>query len=152
MANTRDSGDLLAVQQLCARYWARADGDLSCALPDLFTTDATLVLGSLTLTGLAQIEAFFLERDGTQAASRRTTRHFAANYRVTPAGEGRLRVQSLVQVYVGTGDWPMESAVPAGIADFDDLCVFDAAHGRWQFARREGRTVFVGPGAARFAR
>jgi hypothetical protein len=149
---SRDAGDLLAVQELCARYWARADGDLSCALSDLFTFDGELVLGSLSLAGLVKIERFFVERDATQAASQRTTRHFASNYVTTPAGQNRLRVRSLVQVYVGIGDWPMESAVPSGIADFDDLCVFDPGQGRWQFARREGRSVFVGPGAARFAR
>jgi len=144
--------DLLSLQQLAARYWARADGDLSLPLVELFTADAALVLGSLSLQGLAQIERFFKERDFAQIDTRRTTRHVATTPLATPLDGGRVRLRSTVLVYAGTGDWPMESGAPSGIADFEDACVRDPASGAWRFARREGRTVFIGPGAAKFAR
>lgn len=151
MGRSADDMNLLALQQLAARYWARADGDAGEPLAALFTPDATLVLGSLRLEGLPAIEQFFTERDRTQAEARRTTRHIACNH-IANAAAGGVRLRSTVLVYVGTGEWPLESAAPAAIADFEDLCVHDAASGAWRFRRREGRTVFIGPGAAKFAR
>jgi hypothetical protein len=142
--------DILALEQLAARYWARADGDVGQPLEEIFTPDAALVLGSLALEGLPAIEAFFRERDVSQQQARRTTRHIACNHLVSVAPGGALRLRSTVLVYVGTGEWPMPSGVPAGIADFDDICVKDGAG--WRFRRRAGRTVFTGPGAAKFAR
>lgn len=151
MGERRDC-DVLSLQQLAARYWARADGDLAQPLADLFTADAALVLGSLTLEGLPAIERFFQERDQTQVDARRTTRHIASNPLVTRLVDGRVRLRSTVMVYAGLGDWPLEIGTPSGIADFDDLCVHDSATGEWRFAHREGRTVFIGAGAAKFAR
>lgn len=147
----KSADDILALEQLAARYWARADGDLGQSLADIFTTNATLILGSLALEGLPAIEAFFRERDLSQQQAQRTTRHIACNHIVTAAPGGALRLRSTVVVYVGTGEWPMPSGAPAGIADFEDICVKEAAGG-WRFRSRSGRTVFTGPGAAKFAR
>jgi hypothetical protein len=151
MDASRQGLDLLALQQLAARYWARADGDLAQSLARIFRPDGRLLLGSLTLDGLPAIEQFFSERDVTQRAAQRTTRHIACNHLATWLADDRVQVRSTVLVYVGTGEWPLESTAPSGIADFEDLCVRSPA-GDWQYQRREGRTVFIGPGAAKFAR
>ena len=143
--------NIAELQQLAARYWARADGDASQSLADMFPAAGTLRLGSLALDGLAAIERFFTERDATQRAAQRTTRHIACNHLATWLADDRVRIRSTVIVHVGTGPLPLESTVPAGIADFDDLCVLSAS-GRWLFERREARTIFAGPGAAKFAR
>jgi hypothetical protein len=146
-----EPADFMELQQLAADYWARADGDIGRTMEDLFTEDAVLVLGALHLSGRAEIGRFFDERDATQLANQRTTRHIGCNHRVSLIGENRALVRSTVLVYVGVGPLPLESGAPAGIADFEDICV----RGRlrpWLFARRAGRTVFVGPGAASFAR
>jgi len=143
--------DLLELQQLAAEYWARADGDMSLDLANLFTEDAELVLGSLRLAGRDAIERFFRERDATQLAQQRATRHIACNHRTTLIDADRALVRSTVLVYVGNGPLPMQSGAPSGIADFEDICVRAAAR-PWLFERRSGQTVFVGPGAASFAR
>jgi hypothetical protein len=143
--------DFMELQLLAADYWARADGDLDRKLEDLFTPDAVLVLGTLHLSGREAIERFFLERDAKQLQSQRITRHIACNHRVSLVDENHALVRSTVLVYVGTGSPPLESGAPSGIADFEDLCV-RARSRPWLFARRVGRTIFVGPGAASFAR
>ncbi len=99
----------------------------------------------------AAIERFFLERDVTQREGQRTTRHIACNHLLKPLEPGRVEMRSTVLVYVGTGAWPMQSTAPAAIADFVDTCV-RVPDGQWRFARREGRTVFIGAGAATFAK
>lgn len=151
MSDRIDPLAVLDLQRLAADYWARADGDLEQSIEALFTEDARLVVGSLELHGRSAIDKFFRERDATQQSAQRTTRHIACNHRMTDAGEGRVLVRSTVLVYVGIGTLPLPSAAPAGIADFEDLCERDAS-GRWRFARRTGSTVFVGAGAASFAR
>lgn len=142
---------MAALQQLAARYWARADGDLGIALDGIFTPDGSLQLGSLELVGLPAIERFFRERDVTQHEGQRTTRHIACNHLLKALGPDRIDVRSTVLVYVGTGSWPMPSSAPSAIADFIDTCVRTPS-GPWLFSRREGRTVFIGAGAATFAR
>ena len=149
--DTQACGEMAALQQLAARYWARADGDLDIALDRIFTPDGSLQLGLLELKGLPAIERFFLERDVTQREGQRTTRHIACNHLLKPLRADRIEVRSTVLVYVGTGSWPIQSSAPAAIADFADTCV-RGPQGPWRFARREGRTVFIGAGAATFAR
>lgn len=151
MTDSQADGELAALQQLAARYWARADGDLAVPLCGIFTTDAALMLGTLELQGLPAIERFFLQRDVTQREGQRTTRHIACNHLLKPLDEGRVEVRSTVLVYVGTGPWPMQSTSPSAIADFVDICT-RVPDGGWRFARREGRTVFIGAGAASFAK
>ncbi len=156
-ASLRDSREfvqpleLLALMQLASEYWTRADGARNLSVGELFTEGGVLVLGSLRLTGREAIDEFFKERDAAQRAVQRVTRHFAGNTIATVAGPGRAWVRSTVMVYSGQGALPLPSAAPSGIADFEDLCVHDAASG-WRFEERVGRTVFIGAGAPTFAR
>jgi len=153
----RDSRDLvppmelLALMQLASEYWTRADGLRNLGVGELFTETGILVLGSLRLTGRPAIDAFFRERDAAQRAIQRVTRHVAGSTIATVAGPGRAFVRSTVMVFSGQGALPLPSAAPSGIADFEDLCVHDAASG-WRFEERVGRTVFIGAGAPTFAR
>jgi hypothetical protein len=143
--------DLVELQQLAARYWARADGVTKYLVGDLFTADATLVLGSLSLSGLPAIEDFFHERDVAQASSGRITRHAACNFLAEYAAEGGVRVTSTVLVFTGSGVPPLPVSPPSGIADFEDLCV-RCGPGKWKFLRRVARSVFLGSDAPSFAR
>jgi hypothetical protein len=140
----------IALQQLCAAYWFCAD-QWSEGIGELFMEDGTLTLGSLVLTGRAAIEKFFRERAASMRTSGRTTRHAAGNFLVTAVEDERATVRSTVLVFSGTGARPLPAAAPSGIADFTDVCVRDAS-GRWQFASRVGRTVFIGTEAPSFAR
>jgi len=145
------ASDLVELQQLAAGYWARADGVADIPIRDLFTDDAVFILGSLTMTGRAAIDEFFRERDAMRLANQRTTRHVACNFLATPGGEGSVLVRSTVLVYSGVGTLPLPASAPSGIADFEDVCV-RVQPGCWKFARRIGRSVFIGDGAPAFTR
>jgi len=145
-----DPATVVELQQLANAYWACADGTPE-GIGELFTEDAVLILGSLSLTGRVAIEAFFRERAASMRTAQRTTRHVASNLLVTAVEERRARVRSTVLVYSGAGELPLPATAPSGIADFEDTCVRTES-GRWQFEQRVGRTVFIGPGAPSFAR
>ena len=146
-----DAAEMSDLMELAARYWACADGDASERIEDLFTEDAVLQLGNLVLEGRAAIVKFFADRDAAQRSAQRTTRHVACNHRVAGRQGDRVTVCSTVMVYAGVGAIPLESGAPTGIADFRDDCV-KSAQGEWRFAKRAGGSIFVGPGAASFAR
>ena len=148
--NILDPAAVLALQQLATEYWMYADGDKTIAIGDLFTEDAKLVLGSLTMSGREEIATFFAERDALHRATGRATRHVGCNYWFSALDRTRVRVRSTVVVYAGAGTLPLEATAPSAIADFDDVCVI--AQERWRFAQRIARTAFLGPGAATFAR
>ena len=143
--------DLADLQQLANRYWALADLLEDVPLAELFEENATFDLGSLKLEGLAAIETFFADRAAGMRESRRTTRHVATNFLALPETPDRVRVRSTGLVYAANGDLPLEAAAPSGIADFEDICLRQP-DGRWLYHYRSGRTVFVGPNAASFAR
>lgn len=143
--------DLADLQQLAARYWALADLLEDVPLDELFEPDALFDLGKLKLTGLPAIEAFFADRAQGMQESARTTRHVATNFLAFADGPDRVRVRSIALVYAGNGEFPLEASAPSGIADFEDVCRRQS-DGRWLFHSRNGRTVFVGPNAASFAR
>ncbi len=143
--------DLADLQQLANRYWAMADLLEDAPLAELFEDDAVFDLGTLKLEGLAAIEAFFADRANGMRESERTTRHVATNFLARPGSPGRVRVRSIALVYAANGALPLEAAAPSGIADFEDVCLRQS-DGSWRYHYRSGRTVFVGPNAASFAR
>lgn len=142
--------DLQGLQQLASRYWFIADGLEPLPIGDLFAADAVLELGSLRLEGVEAIERFFSNRQVAQDETKRTTRHLASHFLITPIDQDRVRVRSTVVVYAGSGERPLPSTAPSGIADFDDLCVRRDGQ-RWVYSSRTARTVFIGPAAAKFA-
>jgi hypothetical protein len=143
--------DLADLQQLANRYWALADLLEDVPLAELFEADAVFDLGTLKLEGLAAIETFFADRAKGMRESKRTTRHVATNFLALPDGFDRVRVRSIGLVYAANGALPLEAAAPSGIADFEDICRRQP-DGSWRYHYRMGRTVFVGPTAASFAR
>lgn len=146
-----DAETSAALQHLANRYWAQADGTEPLAIGDLFAADAVLVLGPLRLDGLSAIKSFFAEREASQRSSVRTTRHLASNFLAWRIDPVRFAVRSTVMVFAGTGVLPLTMDLPSGIADFEDVC-YMTPDGRWLFETRVARTIFVGPGAASFAR
>lgn len=144
----QDHADL---QQLANRYWALADLLEDVPLADLFEAAAVFDLGSLKLEGLPAIEQFFADRAAGMRESSRITRHVATNFLALPEGPDRVRVRSTGLVYAGNGEPPLQVEAPSGIADFEDICRRQP-DGSWRYQYRKGRTVFVGPNAASFAR
>ncbi len=143
--------DLADLQQLANRYWTLADLLEDVPLADLFEQDAIFDLGTLRLEGLAAIETVCADRSKGMSETQSTNRHVATNFLALPEGPDRGRVRSTGLVYAGNGALPLEAAAPSGIADFEDICRRQP-DGSWRYHYRSGRTVFVGPNAASFAR
>ncbi len=148
---TLPAADLLELQHLAARYWALADLTEATPLDEMFAPHAVFDLGTLKLDGLPAISSFFAEREAGMRASGRNTRHLASNFLAMPQPDGSVRIRSTVMVYAANGDHPLPVTQPSGIADFHDLCRRQP-DGRWLYHHRSATTVFVGPGAASFAR
>jgi hypothetical protein len=148
---TLSAQDHTDLQQLANRYWALADLLEDVPLAELFEPDATFDLGSLKLEGLLAIEEFFADRAKGMRETGRTTRHVATNFLALPQGPDEVRVRAIGLVYAANGALPLEAGPPSGIADFEDICRRQP-DGSWRYHYRSGRTVFVGPNAASFAR
>lgn len=143
--------DLAALGQLAARYWALADMTEEPSLSTLFLPDAVFDLGTMRLEGLDAIAEFFTRRAKAMQESGRITRHLATNLLALSEGPDRIRLRSTVMVYAASGEVPLPAEAPSGIADFEDICLRQP-DGAWLYRYRSARTVFVGPGAASFAR
>lgn len=132
-------------------YWECADGKSAEPVEQLFIASGELVVGAATLSGQDKIRTFFLNRAAHHAQVQRHTRHFSTNLRIQLIDAQNAQMHSLVAVFAGLGAVPLESALPATIADVVDICVRDKS-GAWKFARRTITPVFVGAGAASFVR
>lgn len=142
---------LAELAALNADYWNRVDQRRDDPVDALYTEDGTLAAGSMTLTGRDAIRAFFKKRNAEQQQSGRVTRHAHSNLDLVSEIEGRVISRSLIVVFAGAGSLPLASAVPSTIADVEDVCVRDT-HGALRFERRVLKPIFVGAGAAAFAR
>ena len=146
------SAALLAeLAALNADYWNRVDQRRDDPVDGLYTEAGTLTAGSLTLTGRKAIREFFERRNAEQSQSGRLTRHVHSNLDVVSEIDGRVISWSLIVVFAGAGSLPLASALPSTIADVEDVCVRDAG-GALRFERRVLTPIFVGAGAAAFAR
>lgn len=138
-----------AIRRLHGLYWARTDARDDGPPQDLFCEAAVFTLGNLTLSGKAEIAAFFRQRQSMQEASGRTTRHLSAELMISPLSDGRVATRSTVLAMAGSGPLPI-AATPPSVADFEDICVRQA-NGAWLFERRSAVSIFAGPQAPRFA-
>ncbi len=142
--------DVSAIHDLHATYWARTDGTDTGVPEDLFSDDALFILGNLTLSGRAEIAAFFRQRHAAQAATGRVTRHIASQLQLSGLADGRVATKCVVLAMAGHGALPI-MASPPSVADFDDVCVCLPGN-IWRFERRVANSVFAGPEAPTFAR
>jgi uncharacterized protein (TIGR02246 family) len=129
--------DRLAIQQLNDDFCHELDrGDVD-GFVGLFTPDALYTNGPRVLRGAEQIREFYLSRtrDGP-----RTSRHFVTGLRIRFLGEQSARGLSVCLTFSAPGVPPIESTVPAIVADFDDL--YALSDGKWQFAERHIRPMF----------
>jgi uncharacterized protein (TIGR02246 family) len=129
--------DRLAIQQLNDDFCHELDrGDVD-GFVALFTPDALYTNGPRVLRGAEQIRDFYLNRtrDGP-----RTSRHFGTGLRIRFLNEQAARGLSVGLTFSAPGRPPIESTVPAIVADFDDL--YALRDGRWQFAERHIRPMF----------
>lgn len=143
--------DFHSLMRLDAAYWARADKRIDVPPESLFAETGSLTLGSLELQGRQAIAKFFDARDRQNADSQRITRHVASGLTIESSRPDSVILRSVVLVFAGLGDLPLEAGVPSTIADVSDVCA-KGSDGAWLFERRIVKPVFVGAGAAKFAR
>jgi uncharacterized protein (TIGR02246 family) len=103
----------------------------------LFTPDALYTHGARVLRGTEEIREFYLgrTRDGP-----RTSRHMTSGLRIEFTGPASARGLSVCMTFAAPGLPPIQSTVPAIVADFDDVYVLDG--GRWRFGERHIRAQF----------
>jgi hypothetical protein len=144
---------LVELQALIAEYWASVDriADVRRSSASFYVDTGEMVLGSLHVQGRENLEAFFRSRNEKEIANRRSTRHYAANLRLQARDPQHATVHALVLVHAGCGDHPLPSESPAAVGDFSFACVRDPVHG-WLFEKVSGTSVFIGAGAASFAK
>lgn len=140
-----------ALQELTATYWQRVDRISPAPVDELYTAAGLMQIGSLRCEGREQIRAFFLDRNSKEQEARRTTRHLVGNFGIEAISSCSFRIRSTVQVLSGNGEWPLPSALPSSVGDFEDV-VIKTPRGSWLFESRTARIVFSGAGAAAFAR
>jgi hypothetical protein len=144
---------LIELQALLAEYWAVVDRAPATehSAASFYVDTGEMILGSLHIAGRANIEAFFSVRNEKEIANRRSTRHFTANLRLRELSVDRIVVHALVIAYSGVGNWPLSSEAPSAVGDFEFHCV-RAQQAGWRFEKVKGTSVFVGAGAAAFAK
>ena len=140
-----------ALQELTADYWRRVDRLSEDPVDELYVENGTMQIGSLKCEGRDQIRAFFADRNSKEKDAKRTTRHLVSGLSIVALSPSRFRLLSTVQVLSGCGGLPLASAPPSSVGDFEDV-VINSPQGAWLFESRSARIVFVGIGAAAFAR
>jgi hypothetical protein len=129
--------DRLTIQQLNDDFCHELDrGDVD-GFVGLFTPDALYTYGPRVLRGTKEIRDFYLNRtrDGP-----RTSRHLVTGLRIRFLSEQAAGGLSVCLTFSAPGLPPIESTVPAVVADFED--VYALTNGKWQFAERHIRPMF----------
>lgn len=139
------------VASLISDYFARTDQIVDKPGELIFSTDGRMRLGQLRPDGRPAIAAYFIARREEASRTGRKTRHIMSNLIVEPVGESRARAYFQCLVFAGIGDFPLPSAAPATIADFEADCVHSAATG-WLIDELRATPTFIGPGAASFVK
>jgi ketosteroid isomerase-like protein len=118
--------DELGVRRTIAEYCHRVDDGEFAALVDLFTPDAELVYGALTMQGSDALLQFFSER---QARPEQRGRHLTLNTVVDVHDDIAHAVSDYLQLMAPDG-----APVPARAGRYRDEFVRDGD--RWRFRRR----------------
>ncbi|WP_321862354.1 nuclear transport factor 2 family protein [Pseudomonas paraveronii] len=124
----------LSLSRLDGTYWAVADLQIDQAIRSLFCKEAVLRVDKLELSGTQAISQFFHDRKIQHDLAKRVTRHFSSGFDAVRVAEDVATARYVVQVFAGTGDWPMPSAAPSTIADVEDVLVSDGTGGNFSGA------------------
>jgi ketosteroid isomerase-like protein len=125
------AADRRAIEQLNADFCHHLDRGTVEGFVALFTDDALYTNGPRMLRGELQIRQFYLDRTRNGP---RTSRHFTHGLRIEFTGESTARGLSAAFAFAADGSPPIDSTIPAVVADFVDVYAFDGT--RWRFAER----------------
>lgn len=138
MTSRADPGLNADIGALITDFCWRVDGGEGDRVAELFTEDATLSTPHFTLTGRQEIHAWFTERADP---TKRLSRHFWTNLRVTADDDGRYTAQAYAMTVVGTPPAPAAGANVAMGVSTDVVVIED---GRPLFASRRLDLTFQG--------
>jgi len=119
--------DVIAIQQLMARYNHAIDGGDSATWADTFTEDGTFDLGGKVLKGREELVGFSDGFSGTVS----NPRHFASNVLIEGDGD-EARVRAYIHVTKTVGQ-PAETVIMTS-GSYDDTV--RRVDGEWRFAAR----------------
>jgi hypothetical protein len=134
------AADRHAIEQLNDDFCHQLDRGNVEGFVSLFTEDALYSNGPRALRGEQQIRQFYLDRTRNGP---RTSRHFTQGLRIEFTGEKSARGLSAAFTFSAVGSAPIESTIPALVADFQDVYAFDGL--RWRFAERHIVPLFRAP-------
>lgn len=110
----------------------------------LFAIDALYTHGARISRGHAQIREFYLNRARNGP---RTSRHVTSGLRIRFESETRASGLSVCTTFSAPGTPPIESTIPAIVADFEDIYVL--IDGQWRFQQRNIIPLFRSPAPAK---
>jgi ketosteroid isomerase-like protein len=134
------AADRHAIEQLNDDFCHQLDRGNVEGFVALFTEDALYTHGPRLLRGEQQIRQFYLDRTRNGP---RTSRHFTQGLRIEFTGEMSARGLSAAFTFAAEGSPPIESTIPAVVADFQDVYACDGL--RWRFAERHIVPLFRAP-------
>lgn len=132
----------LALEELNTSFTYFLDHDRLDELVELFTEDAVYTHGERRSVGRDAVRAVFAAR---KAGGVRTVRHVASGLRLAVESDSKATGTSVCLTFAYDGPPPVMPATPYLVADFDDE-YRRCADGRWRFAVRHIRRVFVAEG------
>jgi ketosteroid isomerase-like protein len=138
MSEVADAETTQTVGALISEFCWRVDSGEGARVAELFTDDAIVVTPHLVLEGRKAIGDWFeIRADPTK----RLSRHFWTNLRITPTGEGKYTAQAYAMTVVGVP--PAPAAGPdVAIGYSTDTVVIES--GRALFASRRLDLTFEG--------
>jgi ketosteroid isomerase-like protein len=129
--------DRLAIARLNSDFGHALDrGDVEDFVT-LFRDDAVYTHGPRVLRGHPELRRFFLDR---RSAGPRTSRHVTSDLRIDFEANDRARGVSICTTYSAPRAAPVDSTLPAVVADFEDVYLLSA--GRWRIAERRVLPLF----------
>jgi hypothetical protein len=131
------AADRQAIAQLNSDFGYELDRGSVDGFAALFAADALYTHGARVLRGEAQIREFYMSRTRNGP---RTSRHFATGLRIDFTGDTTARGWSTCITFSAPGVPPIESTIPAIVADFEDRYAFDGV--RWRFSERHILPMF----------
>jgi hypothetical protein len=131
----------VALEDLNTAFCYHLDHNEVDALLELFADDVYYTHGSRVSRSKAELAQVFR---GRGAAQTRTSRHMYSGLKLDIESPTRARGTSVCMTFGAYGEPPLSPAVPTLVADFVDAYV-RGADGRWRFAERHIRRIFVDP-------
>ena len=131
------AADRRAIEQLNDDFCHQLDRGNVDGFVALFTEDALYANGPRVLRGEREIRQFYIDRT---RGGPRTSRHFTQGLRIEFTGESSAKGLSAAFTFSADGSPPIESTIPAVVADFQDVYAFDGV--RWRFAERNIVVLF----------